>query len=207
MPTVLCFGDSLTWGSRPDGQGRHRWDVRWPTALAQGLDGVEVIAEGLRGRTTAHETGDNPGNPNGTAILPTLLHSHAPLDVVIISLGANDVYFGFGPDLAARGLRRLVEQVQGHPWRVPDMRPPDIILVAPPRFVLAPGITPEMVAGSHALPEAIRTVAQLCGTGFFDAGSVAQSDPEDGIHLDAENTRVIGAALIGPVQALLKNKG
>ena len=203
MPTVLCFGDSLTWGSRPDGQGRHRWDVRWPTALAQGLDGVEVIAEGLRGRTTAHETGDNPGNPNGTAILPTLLHSHAPLDVVVILLGLNDIYFGFGPDRAARGLRRLVEQIQGHPWRIADAQAPGILLLAPPRIVPAPGITPQMVAGSHALTDAVRTVAELCGTAFFDAGSVAECDPGDGIHLDAENTRAIGASLVDPVRSLL----
>ncbi len=203
MPTVLCFGDSLTWGSRPDGQGRHRRDVLWPTVLGAGLDGVEVIAEGLRGRTTTFETGDSPGNPNGVAILPTLLHSHAPLDVVVVMLGLNDIYFGFGPDRAARGLRRITEVIQGHPWRVEGARTPEVLLVASPRMVAAPGITREMIEGSHALAEEVRSVAGLCGAAFFDAGAVAQCDPGDGVHLDADNTRAIGTGLVRPLRVLL----
>ncbi len=205
MPAVLCYGDSLTWGSRPDGQGRHRWDVRWPTVLGAGLDGVEVIAEGLRGRTTAHETGDSPGNPNGVAILPTLLHSHAPLDAVVVMLGLNDIYFGFGPDRAARGLRRITEVIQGHPWRVEGAKAPAVLLVAPPRMVEAPGITPGMIQGSHMLADAVRSVAGLCGAAFFDAGAVAKCDPGDGVHLDADNTRAIGSGLVRPMRVLLED--
>ena len=54
MKSVLIFGDSLTWGSRPDGGGRHRFEDRWPNVLQTGLgSAVDVIADGLRGRTTA----------------------------------------------------------------------------------------------------------------------------------------------------------
>jgi lysophospholipase L1-like esterase len=42
------------------------------------------------------------------------------------------------------------------------------------------------------------------GCGFFDAGSVAQTTPLDGVHLDAENTREIGKALTPIVRVMLE---
>jgi lysophospholipase L1-like esterase len=41
------------------------------------------------------------------------------------------------------------------------------------------------------------------GVGFFDAASVAKSDPADGVHLDAKNTRAIGEGLVPLVKKLL----
>ncbi|MDP3523986.1 MAG: arylesterase, partial [Hoeflea sp.] len=56
MKTVLCYGDSLTWGYDPETVGRHRLEDRWPSALAQSLgQGVHVVADGLNGRTTAFD--------------------------------------------------------------------------------------------------------------------------------------------------------
>ena len=39
MKTILCFGDSNTYGVNPSG-GRHRWNIRWPGRL-QALLGAE----------------------------------------------------------------------------------------------------------------------------------------------------------------------
>ncbi len=53
MKTILCFGDSNTWGYRPDGAGRFDWEVRWPGILQKELSGfARVIEEGLNARTT-----------------------------------------------------------------------------------------------------------------------------------------------------------
>ena len=41
------------------------------------------------------------------------------------------------------------------------------------------------------------------GVQFFDAGSVAKTDPTDGGHLDAANTRAIGQALVPVVKKIL----
>ncbi|RUW85213.1 arylesterase, partial [Mesorhizobium sp. M8A.F.Ca.ET.023.01.1.1] len=44
MKTVLCYGDSLTWGYNAEG-GRHALPDRWPSVLQAGLgEGVQVIA-------------------------------------------------------------------------------------------------------------------------------------------------------------------
>ena len=50
---ILCFGDSNTWGYRPDRKGRFDENTRWTGLLQQKL-GPEyhIIEEGLCGRTT-----------------------------------------------------------------------------------------------------------------------------------------------------------
>lgn len=61
VKSVLCFGDSLTWGSNAETGGRHSHDDLWPSVLQKALGSdVHVIHEGLGGRTTAYDdhTGD-----------------------------------------------------------------------------------------------------------------------------------------------------
>ena len=36
MKTVLCYGDSLTWGYDAEGPGRHAYEDRWPSVLQSG---------------------------------------------------------------------------------------------------------------------------------------------------------------------------
>src|SRR5690606_15821318 len=112
MKTILAYGDSLTYGADPGGGARHAFEDRWPSALERRLDGkARVIAEGLGGRTTAYDDWTVGADRNGARILPTLLASHAPLDLVIIMLGTNDLkpFLGGSAAAAARGARRLVE--------------------------------------------------------------------------------------------------
>jgi lysophospholipase L1-like esterase len=53
MKTVLCYGDSNTWGYDPLTQDRFPRDTRWPGILRHELgEGYLVIEEGLNGRTT-----------------------------------------------------------------------------------------------------------------------------------------------------------
>lgn len=53
MKTILCYGDSNTWGYDPVTGGRLERDRRWPGVLRTQLgEGYLVIEEGLNGRTT-----------------------------------------------------------------------------------------------------------------------------------------------------------
>jgi lysophospholipase L1-like esterase len=117
MKTVLCYGDSLTWGYDAAGPGRHALEDRWPSVLQAELgEGVEVIAEGLNGRTTAFDDNLAAADRNGARLLPTILGTHAPIDVVVIMLGANDMKpWIHGNPLAARqGMARLVSIVRSY---------------------------------------------------------------------------------------------
>lgn len=198
MQSVLAFGDSLTWGSRPDISGRHGFDDRWPNVLAAGLNGVDVISEGLRGRTTCFNQPASPAEMNGGALLPSILHTHAPLDGVIVMLGTNDMFWGVAPTQAAYGLARLVEIIRHHAWRCEQAHTPEVMLIAPPVMVESTqgDVTAEMIDASSRYPALVEGQANQLGCAFFDAGSVAQTSPVDGLHLDAENTRKIGVALV-----------
>jgi len=204
MKTVLCYGDSLTFGTDPAVMGgRHAYEDRWPTALGEalGVDKVRIVAEGLGGRTTVFDDFSSPADRNGARILPTLLASHSPLDCVVIMLGTNDMksYLSGSALAAAMGMKRLVEIIRTYPY-AETAAVPSVVLVAPPLCVrtdhadLSPMFRHGLVE-SHLLAGLYERVAREIGCGFFDAASVAHASPLDGVHLDAGNTRAIGAGV------------
>ncbi len=207
--TVLCYGDSLTWGYNPAGPGRHAYEDRWPSVLQAELgDGVRVIVEGLNGRTTVFDDHMAAFERNGVKLLPTLLDTHAPIDLLILFLGINDMKpWIAGRALAARmGMERLIKTARSHPFGF-NFSAPKILLVAPPPLCATTNADfSEMFSAideSKKLAGAYRSAAEAFDCAFFDAGSVAQTSPLDGIHLDAANTRAIGQALAPVVRTTL----
>ena len=90
MPVIVCLGDSNTHGYDQATGLRFPSDVRWPGVLAAEVGGrAEVIEEGLNGRTTIWDDPYMEGR-NGRAYLLPCLRSHAPIDVLVVMLGAND---------------------------------------------------------------------------------------------------------------------
>ena len=211
MKTVLCYGDSLTWGYNAETLDRHAFADRWPSVLAEALrPDVTVIAEGLNGRTTAYDDHLADCDRNGARILPTILHSHDPIDLVIILLGANDMKpaicgTAFG---SVQGMERLVSLVRHHAWSFGAEEGPEVLLVSPPPLCeTANTAFAAMFAGgveqSAMLATLYADLADETGCGFFDAGSVAETTPLDGVHLDAANTRAIGKGLEAVVRMML----
>lgn len=210
MKTVLCYGDSLTWGYDAGTLGRHAYEDRWPSVLQKALgETVRVIPEGLNGRTTAFDDHFADCDRNGVKTLPTVLETHAPLDLVIILLGANDMkpFISGSAFAACQGVTRLVELVRGHAWPF-DYEAPEILLVAPPALCETGNAQfAAMFAGGVAESEKLATLyrdrADELGCGFFDGGSVAVTTPLDGVHMDAENTRALGRGLEPIVRMML----
>lgn len=210
MKTILAYGDSLTYGADPAGGPRHAYEDRWPTALEKGLGGnARVIAEGLGGRTTAFDDFSAVADRNGVRILPTLLDSHKPLDLVIIMLGTNDlkVYLNGTAFGAAMGMKRLVQIIRQHPYDA-GQPVPQVIMVAPPLTVktdhadLHPMFAPR-ADEAKLFDFYYARVAQELGAGYFNAATVAKADRRDGVHLDAANTRAIGDGLVPLVTQML----
>lgn len=209
MKQILAFGDSLTWGADPVTGDRHPFERRWPTTLAKALGGTaNVIPEGLGGRTTCFDDYSAPNERNAVKVLPMLLGSHYPLDLVIIMLGTNDLK----PQLcglasgAQGGMRRLVQLVQLYPWKA-NVSPPKILIVAPPECCHTENGQPpaqnRRIEESQKFASLYAALATELGTSFFDSATVAKASPADGVHLDAENTERLGLELARPVQQLL----
>ena len=213
MKTILAYGDSLPYGANPiPGGPRHAYEDRWPTALEQGLGGkARVIAEGLGGRTTVHDDWSANADRNGARLLPTLLQSHSPLDLVIIMLGTNDIkpFHGRTAGEAGRGMARLVQIIRGHyAGKMQDA--PQVILVSPPPIIVGDWADMMDHFGPH---DAIATSADFASeyrkraeeqkVHCCDAGTVATTSRADGIHLDPANTRAIGTGLVPLVKEVL----
>lgn len=210
MKSVLCYGDSLTWGYDPENLDRHPYEDRWPSVLQRALGpSVNVIAEGLNGRTTAYDDHLADAERNGVKLLPSVLETHAPVDLVIVMLGTNDMKRGVaGTAIAAvKGMERLVKLIRHHEWGF-DYEVPDILVVSPPPICeTANAPFAAMFRGaleeSAMLASLYRDLADEIGCGFFDAGSVAETTPLDGIHLNAANTRAVGRGLEPVVRMML----
>ncbi|MCB1499573.1 MAG: SGNH/GDSL hydrolase family protein [Bauldia sp.] len=213
MATIVCYGDSNTWGAIPMPSraelNRFAPADRWPGVLQEKLGPTHtVIAEGLNGRTTTH---DDPadGGPvkNGHRFLPVILDSHAPIDLVIIKLGTNDLKMRFSVPAydIADGAGRLVDLVLAA-RNAPAKAPPKVLLVAPAPLVQMGWIADMFQGGtekSKSLGKEYRRVAEDRGIAFLDAGTVITSSPIDGIHLDKDMQRKLGEAIAAMVPGIL----
>lgn len=210
--TVLCFGDSNTHGTRalrhPMDLRRFPRDVRWPGQMAAALgDDWHVIEEGHPSRTTVHDDPIEGQHKNGLMVLPALLDSHRPLDLVIIMLGTNDLKMRYSlpaMDIAA-SMQRLIGCITSS-IAGPDLGVPKILIVAPVPIVET-GFLAEVFEGgaekSRKLGPYMQAIAKRTNVGFFDAGTVAQVDPVDGIHLIPEALAAIGQAIATSVTEMM----
>jgi len=208
--TVLCYGDSNTWGYNPVDGGRFPRDVRWPGVLAQKLgSGYYVIEEGLNGRTTAF---DDPIEPfrNGRKALDVCLLTHSPIDLFVVMLGTNDTkpFHGVTPFMSAKGLEFIVMEA-GKAEYGRAGQPPKILVISP-IAVDAARLNGDMrnyfdetsAKKAAELAARFREVAKQYGCGFLDASQYAKPSV-DGIHLCPEGHAALAAAVADAVRTML----
>lgn len=209
--TVLCFGDSNTHGTCPmaslDDIARLAPDRRWTGHMARVIgSGWTVIEEGHPGRTTLHDDPLEGAHKNGLRLLPALLESHRPIDLVVMMLGTNDLKtrFAVTPADIALSVEKLAQVILASNAG-PRGAAPGLLLVCPPPVTEA-GCLGAMFAGGaeKSLPVAgiLAEIAARRGIAFLDAGVVAQVDPLDGVHLNALAHAKLGAAIGERVVAL-----
>ena len=208
MRTVLCYGDSNTWGYDPATRTRYPPHVRRTGVLADQLgEEFRVVEEGLNGRTTRW---DDPIEPhrNGMTYLRPCVESHRPLDLVIVMLGTNDLKRRF--DLSASDIAQsaavVAETAQRFALRA-DGRNARALLVAPPAVATLTEYD-QMFEGarekSRRFSHYFRLAAGWQNVLYFDAGSVIVSSEKDGIHFDPDEHRKLGEALADEVRRLVE---
>jgi len=208
MKTILCFGDSNTWGWSPADLDRYPADVRWTGVLAAHLGSeYKVIEEGLNGRTTVW---NDPieGYKNGHDYLIPCLESHRPVDLVTIMLGTNDLKMRFSLPAydIANGAGVLVDIVQ-RSAAGPGEQPPIVLLMAPPQVAKLSEYA-DMFTGavekSKKFPGQYRRVADEFGCQFMDTSKVIVSSEIDGIHFDASEHHKLGEAVAVRITEILE---
>lgn len=192
---VLCFGDSNTWGQKPDRSGRYPADVRWTGVLQQKLgDQYYVIEEGLGGRTTDLDY-KKPGR-NGRNYFAPCLVSHSPLDVVVMMLGTNDLKIEYRR--SASDIASAIEKMIGDVAEFAQNKQgytPQIVLVSPIEINAHASRFDEFYTGiydeiamqeSKILADTIEKVVDKNNCRFVNAAMVAHPG-EDGIHMSEDS--------------------
>lgn len=210
MKTVLCYGDSNTFGYDPSTGLRYQENVRWTGRLGILLgEEYRIIEEGCNGRTTIY---DDPaeGWKNGIDYLRPCLNSHKPVDVVVLMLGSNDLKetFHVKAEQVADGVNELVRVIHEFTTEKQGFVP-EIILISPPEIGEGIAESPffgafkeSAVSRSREFPERYRRVAEKFGCIFFNAADYVKASEEDSLHLTEGGHKKLADALAEVIKSL-----
>jgi len=208
--TVLCYGDSNTYGYNPSNGLRYPSDIRWTGRLQMLLgDGYRVIEEGCNGRTSVFED-PVEGWKTGKEYLRPCLNSHKPVDIFILMLGSNDlkdVFHASAQDIA-NGVAELVKIIQEF-TKEKQEKVSEIILISPAE--VGEGITnspfsesfsEDPVGRSREFPKLYRQVAETYGCRFVNAAEYVKASEEDSLHFTPESHIALAEALAEEVRKI-----
>lgn len=220
MKQILCYGDSNTYGCNPawtpewnkneSKTVRFSEKERWSGILGDLLgDDYHVVEEGLGGRTTVFPDPIYP-HCNGKSTLIPILLSHAPLDLVIIMLGSNDlkVTFNPSPDTLSLAMEELLKTVI-NPFLWEHKKVPQVLLMSPP--LIRDNIKDSPFFGmydeksvrlSHELGRIYQNLSLDYGIHFLDASDYAAASELDCLHMDPENHRRLAEAVKNKIQEI-----
>ncbi len=194
--SILCFGDSNTYGYNPENGGRYDEDTRWPKVLGKLLgEGYEIFEEGQNGRTIANDDPWEWGTKCGMDYVLPMLETKRP-DILIIMLGSNDLKLKFNlsaPDIAG-SLQNMLMKIKGYcefQLGCPDMK---ILVISPPALsepfeesVFAEFFdVKNVVSRSRELAKWYKLAADQFGCFFLNATEEVCGGSADHLHLDPE---------------------
>ena len=190
--TIVCYGDSNTWGFHPETWGRYPHEERWTTLLQEKLGSdYLVIPEGLNSRTTAFDPAGDEAWKNGLYAISPVIGTHKPIDILLFMLGTNDCKFtqNVTAEEIAAGMDQLLTQAEKTCKEVQGDTPV-MIVVAPP------AILPDLEGTSFEkefdvtsseksieLAQYYEEVAKKHNCIFIKATNQAEISPIDGVHL------------------------
>ena len=195
--TILCYGDSNTFGLMPDLQNRYPYTVRWTGRLQKELgEEYYVIEEGLGGRTTVW---DDPVemHKNGKTYLLPCLESHRPIDLVILMLGTNDLKERFHVSSfdVGQSVKNLLSCIRSSASG-PDFAPPEILLVCPAPIrdrgnrdlqrMLGAGFQKRLELDGYLAP-----LAEAMQVHYLNPGDRVEVSQTDGIHYTEQGHKVM----------------
>ena len=188
--SILCYGDSNTWGFDPRSGSRFAGDTRWPGVLQKCLGSrFRVIEEGLNGRTV-HDYYPEGNLLNGAENLPACITAYSPLSVVIVFLGINDLFCERDlpveslPERLGRAIDSAAESHFG-----------SVLLVAPlpiNQSAANAALYEHETAKSKLLAAEYRRVAERLGWLFLNPSEVITASAVDGVHIDAQDHIKLG---------------
>ena len=212
--TVVCYGDSNTWGYTPGSGVRFDEKTRW-TGRLQTLLGKEYrVAEcGMNARTTSF---DDPFRDylNGRHGLVHCMVAAKPVDLLIISLGTNDLKYGT-VYRSAKGLDALLDVAVHANTYMPGSSPvyrdePRILVISP--IALHEELDRKLpghemngkLDDSRKFAAVYREVCQKWQVYFLDAAQTASASEIDCVHMDAVSHAALTEEVYHAVQKIMR---
>lgn len=217
MKNVLIFGDSNTWGydvttyDPAIGAGqRLSFEERWPGIVQNNLGSeYRIIEDALNARTNMQ---DDPYNPRRLGIysLQVALDAQAPLDLVVIQMGCNELKHAFNltSGMIAYGVEQLVAAAQTSFYKYPI---PKILLIAPApthkdidKMLFGFVFGPEAYGKSLELGKLYQDVAERRGCEFINCADLDfELNELDGLHYSKADHAKLGAAVTEKIRQML----
>jgi lysophospholipase L1-like esterase len=205
MKHILCFGDSNTWGYMSESKLRFNFNSRWTGVLQQTLgNSYRIIEEGLNGRTSVFNDKDRPYR-SGADLLPILMESHAPIDIVVIMLGTNDLktkYSSTSLQISnnVKSLCQLAMNCEYNPKA-------QIILISPSHVVKMNKEDSIEFSGaiekSRGLSLHYKKVAKDLNMHFVNAAQIVEITGGDGIHWTSQQHRKFGLRMAKTIEKIM----
>lgn len=186
MKRILCYGDSNTYGYAPHSYlgGRCPKHIRWTGLLEQA--GWNVVNEGENGR-------EIPTREWQVQAAARAVNRAAPVDVVTIMLGGNDLLQNAAftaEDVAAR-MERFLRNLTAHIMGI------QLLLIAPPPMRPGQWVNEKrLLTESTRLGMCYRTLTETLGIGFADAGLWNVETTYDGVHFSEAGRAAFAKGLL-----------
>ncbi|MBQ8590127.1 MAG: hypothetical protein IJ486_06700 [Firmicutes bacterium] len=213
---VLFYGDSNTWGYIPGTGNRFPEDIRWPSVVGTILsDHIVAVESAISGRTTVY---DDPlfASRNGRDGLGYALASHAPLDLVVLCLGVNDLKY-VDAIASAKGFEELIRILENADARYPlplgsSNFPNGLKLLILSPISLHPEIQQRRPDSSLRLgyeeslkyPELYQRIAKDHNAWFMNAADYAEPSLKDCVHMDAESHLALAEAVADKIREIFE---
>ena len=161
--TILCYGDSNTYGYDPRGYFGGRYDHPWPELLGE-LSGWTVQNSGSCGREI----------PRRVVVFPETS------DLLIVMLGTNDLLQGATAEEAGERMRHFLSGQDRE----------RLLLLAPPPMAAGEWVSSDsLLRESRHLSRVYRELAGEMGIRFLDTAPWNIPMAYDGVHFTEEGHR------------------
>lgn len=200
MKRILCYGDSNTWGTIPDGTCRHCDIDKTYSAILQKILGsqYQVISEGMPSRTTNVDDFKFPkGNRNGATFFPQCLITHDPLDYVVIFLGTNDMKSKFNRSVqdAANAIEKDYILFTNKYLSKELTKTPKFIIVCPSMIDETKFEGFEGASAKATMFDNIYSLMAKNNNSFY-VSNIGLTCGDDGIHLTEESHKLLAEELM-----------
>lgn len=227
--SILIYGDSNTWGFNSESllrstefpTFRFSYHERWCTLVQKSLGNQFVVyPEGLNARTTIHNDVSPPPcageyECNGRRTLLEIVHSHKPLDIVVLALSTNDFKTKFSRSNLdiIDGIRVLIRDIQrsteiGHVNKDNVLQSPKLVVLSNPiiksnDISLSWGFPSNVEERSRDLIPLLTELCHSMGVVFVDLASITTISAIDGVHFTLSDQPVIANAVVNQILQLI----